>query len=241
MEMKENMEFYEQLRVVPQEAQKSFDNGRFKGTDINPMWRIKRMTELFGPCGIGWYYEVVHRTLERSADTNVICAFIGINLYVKVNGEWSKPIYGEGGNTMSVWNRKYSCIDTSDEAYKMALTDAFSNATKQLGLGADIWFANDKNHSTKYDLQTERKADNDAAPAQKKTAKPVAAKTVMNPAPAPEEAKEMTTEDKKKKLAECKSKTALRQTLTENHWVQDKELVAYATELSKDLPNEVAA
>lgn len=169
METKNNLEFYEQLREVPAEAKKSFDNGRFKGTDINPMWRIKRMTELFGPCGIGWYYEVVNRSLEHSSDSNVICAFIGINLYVKVNGEWSKPIYGEGGNTMSVWNRKYSCVDTSDEAYKMALTDAFSNATKQLGLGADIWFENDKKHSTKYDLQTERKADNVDIPFDKMT------------------------------------------------------------------------
>ena len=92
METKANMEYYEQLRVVPKEAQKSFSNGRFSGTDINPMWRIKRMTEIFGPCGIGWYYEVVNRTLEHSTDQNVICAFIGINLYINVNGEWSKPI-----------------------------------------------------------------------------------------------------------------------------------------------------
>lgn len=156
----ENLNFYEQLRSVPKEAQKNFDNGRFKGTDINPMWRIKKMTEVFGPCGIGWYYEVVNRSLERSADSNVISAFIGINLYIKVDGEWSKPIYGEGGNNFTTFNRKWSSIDTSDEAYKMALTDALSNATKQLGLGADIWFANDKSHSTKYDVQQENiKAD----------------------------------------------------------------------------------
>ena len=31
----------------------------------------------------------------------------------------------------------------------MALTDAVSNATKQLGLGADIWFANDVTKYTK--------------------------------------------------------------------------------------------
>lgn len=207
-EKNQNMEFYQQLREVPAEAQKSFDNGRFKGTDINPMWRIKRMTELFGPCGIGWYYEVVHRNLERSADENIICAFIGINLYIKVDGEWSKPIYGEGGNTMSTWNRKYACIDTSDEAYKMALTDAFSNATKQLGLGADIWFSNDKSHSTKYDLQMERKKDNEAEP----------------------------KVDPKKVLDACKTKKELRIALTKNHWTSKAELVKYATELSAKLP-----
>ena len=150
---KNNLVFYEQLRNVPREAQKQFNNGRFSGTDINPMWRIKRMTEVFGACGIGWYYEVVHRSLEHSSDST-ISAFIGINLYIKTDGEWSKPIYGEGGNNFASIN-KYDKVLTSDEAYKMALTDAFSNATKQLGLGADVWFANDKSHSTKYDQQQE--------------------------------------------------------------------------------------
>lgn len=245
MEIKDKMEYYEQLRNVPNEAQKSFDNGRFKGTDINPMWRIKRMTELFGPCGFGWYYEVVNRSLERSSDENVICAFIGINLYINVNGEWSKPIYGEGGNTMSVWNRKYSCIDTSDEAYKMALTDALSNATKQLGLGADIWFANDKKHSTKYDLQTERKADNDAAkdapakPAAPKEAEaqaPTEQKPTPKPAPAPQVAPTPTTPEQKQ-LYTAKTKAELRAMLTNNHWVADPKLVNYATLLAANLPD----
>lgn len=146
--------YYNQLRSVPEEAKKQFNNGRFSGTDINPMWRIKRMTEVFGCCGIGWFYEITARHLEKSSDGVTICAFVAVNLYVKIDGEWSKPIYGEGGNTFAVPN-KFEKIVTSDEAFKMALTDAVSNATKQLGVGADIWFEQDKQHGTKYDQQTE--------------------------------------------------------------------------------------
>lgn len=155
------MKIYESLRNVPQIAQKKFNNGKFSGTDINPMWRIKRMTEVFGACGFGWYYEVVNRD-TLTAEDGTICTFIGINLYVKQGDEWSKPIYGEGGNTFSM-KTKSGYLSVSDEAYKMALTDALSNATKQLGLGADVWFEKDKVHSTKYDLQQQRKeADEDA-------------------------------------------------------------------------------
>lgn len=162
-----NLSIYEQLREVPKHAQKQFNNGSFSGTDINPMWRIKRMTEIFGPIGFGWYYEVVHRTTERSTDDKALCMFIGINLFVKnpETGEWSKPIYGEGGNTMCEYSNKRQVVMTSDEAFKMALTDAFSNAAKQLGLGADVWFENDKTHSTKYDQKQERNATAPAAPA----------------------------------------------------------------------------
>lgn len=146
-----NMQLYESLRAVPKEAQKSFNNGRFSGTDINPMWRIKKMTEAFGPVGKGWYYEIASRELVTASD-GATCAFVAVNLYVKYDGEWSKPIYGEGGNTFAT-RTKSGYIQVSDEAYKMALTDAISNATKQLGLGADIWFEKDV---TKYTKQQEQ-------------------------------------------------------------------------------------
>ena len=137
----DNMRFYEAGRSVPQEAQRPFDNGRFSGTDINPMWRIKKLTELFGPAGLGWYYEVLSERAEAAGD--VVMAIVDLNLYIKdpESGEWSKPIYGTGGNVLL---RKGSA---SDEGYKMALTDALSVACKALGIGADIYFGAD---ATKY-------------------------------------------------------------------------------------------
>ena len=57
-----NLELYEKFRAVPQEAQKAIGGGRLKGmTDINPMWRLKVLTEQFGPCGIGWKYIVIKK------------------------------------------------------------------------------------------------------------------------------------------------------------------------------------
>lgn len=153
--MEENLIIYNQLRSVPKTAQKAFNNGKFSGTDINPMWRIKRMTEIFGCCGVGWYTEIVSREMITATDGTTMATFIAINLYVKIGDEWSKPIYGEGGNTfISKTSKGY--MTTSDEAYKMAYTDAFSNATKQLGLGADIWFEKDVTKYTgqKIDVQS---------------------------------------------------------------------------------------
>lgn len=144
----DNLTYYNAGRAVPEEAQKSFNNGKFSGTDINPMWRIKKLTELFGPAGLGWYYEVVSERAEEHGDVTI--AIVDLNLYVKCDGEWSKPIYGTGGNVLL---RKGS---TSDEGYKMALTDALSVACKALGIGADIYFAKDK---TKYTAQEKPASD----------------------------------------------------------------------------------
>ena len=135
-----NLDIYEKGRMVPPEAQKQFSNGKFSGTDINPMWRIKRRTELFGPAGGGWYTEIISERSEQHG--NVTMAIVDLNLYVKFLGEWSKPIFGTGGNILV--NAKGG---TSDEGYKMAYTDALGIACKALGIGADIWFSQDK---TKY-------------------------------------------------------------------------------------------
>lgn len=143
--MADNMRYYEQGRSVPKEAQKQFDNGRFSGTDINPMWRIKKLTEMFGPVGIGWYTEVTRQEVVEADEGNMM-VFVDVNLYIKEGDTWSKPIFGTGGNTLKAKGRG------DDEGYKKAYTDAVSIACKALGIGADVWFANDttSKYSDKY-------------------------------------------------------------------------------------------
>lgn len=147
----ENMSLYEAVRAVPGIAKKQFNNGSFSGTDINPMWRIKTLTEQFGPCGIGWYYEVVSERAETYGDT--VMAIVDLKLYIKVDGEWSKPIYGTGGNCLVKVTKQGA--RPSDEGYKMALTDALSVACKALGIGADVYFEKDKTKYTAANIQPE--------------------------------------------------------------------------------------
>lgn len=142
-----NMKIYELVKEVPQDAQREIQAGRLKGmTDINPMWRIEKLTEVFGVCGIGWYTEITNKWIEEGAGGEK-CAFVQINLFVKVDGEWSKPIEGIGGSSFIAAQK--SGLYTSDECYKMAYTDAISVACKALGFGANIYWK--KKNETKYD------------------------------------------------------------------------------------------
>lgn len=141
-----NLELYDKFRQVPETAKKNITGGRLSGmTDLNPMWRIKTLTEEFGVCGFGWYYEIVDQWLETTMAKDEITANVKINLYVKRDKEWSKPIVGIGGS-MLVANEKKG-LYVNDECYKMALTDAISVACKSLGIGADVYWAKD---NTKY-------------------------------------------------------------------------------------------
>ena len=83
----DNLEIYNSLRQVPQNAQKPIQAGRLKGmTDINPMWRIKALTEQFGPCGIGWKVEVIDKRIIDGSDGQKV-AIVDALLYIKTDGE----------------------------------------------------------------------------------------------------------------------------------------------------------
>lgn len=152
-----NLDVYNKFREVPDNAKRNIAAGRLKGkTDINPMWRIKCLTEQYGPCGIGWYYVPVQKWIEKHGEETA--AFVDIELFVKVDGEWSKPISGTGGSMLAA--KEKSGIYVSDECYKMATTDALSAACKQLGIGADVYWAGD---STKYDRQAEEPGKGDGS------------------------------------------------------------------------------
>ncbi len=166
----DNMEIYSRVRAVPENAQKRFDNGRFSGTDIKPMWRIKMLTEVFGPSGIGWYIDDVRHWNETFQD-GTVATFVELNLYVKLDGEWSRPIYGMGGNSSAMTNKDNKYI-VDDEGYKKAYTDAISVACKALGIGADIYYSEDAvDKSSKY-AQYYEYTSNAPAPAKTKVQTP---------------------------------------------------------------------
>lgn len=183
----DNMKIYNAVRSVPKEAQKAFNNGKFSGTDINPMWRIKVLTEQFGPAGLGWYTDqVIYEDKVVAGETLTICR---LNLYVNYEGTWSQPIHGIGGNRTSRKTRSGD-TDVSDEAEKMAYTDAISVACKALGIGADVYYEKDKTKYTAYAV--------DEAPAKKVTPAPA-------PAPAPAQAAKVCTPEMYDKYVELEA------------------------------------
>ena len=150
-----NLELWEIWSAVPQEAQKKITGGRLKGmTDINPMWRIKTLTEVYGPVGFGWKYEILRQWCETGANGEV-AAFCNINLQVKTKDGWSEPIPGTGGSSFVA--KETSGYYTDNEAYKKALTDAISVACKALGMGASIyWQAGESKYQTKPSEEPEK-------------------------------------------------------------------------------------
>lgn len=163
-----NLEIYNKVSNVPKNAKKTITAGRLKGmTDINPMWRIKMLTEVFGVCGFGWKYIITDKRIVEGAG-GTVCAFVDIDLFVKVGDQWSEAIQGTGGSQFVAVEQKGKY--TNDECFKMALTDALSVACKALGIGANVYWAAG---STKYPTGEEN-SDPAQKPKEEQKSKPKA-------------------------------------------------------------------
>lgn len=164
------MSIYAKLGTTPKEAQKTIGAGKLKGmTDINPMFRIKRMTEVFGPQGKGWKFDNVKLWTDEAGGE--IVAWCSLELRVKFPGsdEWSEPIFGIGGSKMC---GKGVGDGANDECFKMAFTDAQGIAMKGLGMCADIYYQKDRTRYSNYDESKAPEAKAEAPASEGEPAKP---------------------------------------------------------------------
>jgi len=133
----ENTELWNNVKQPPESALKKITGGRLSGmTDISPQWRFLVLTEQFGPCGVGWKYTVDKLWPESGSDGQIF-AFAQVSLFTKDSDVWSEPIPGIGGSMLVT--KESAGLHSSDEGYKMAVTDALSVACKALGIAADIY------------------------------------------------------------------------------------------------------
>lgn len=247
-----NMRIYSKVREVPTNAQKDFR--AFDGktlTEIDPMWRISKLTEIFGPCGLGWYT----RTVKEDAvpfSNGETCVFTEIELYVKdsESGAWSQPIRGAGGNRLVL--RTSGGMMADDEAYKKAYTDALGNACKMLGFGADIYWS--RGCESKYvsgtatiaDALSEKKAE--TAPVQKVNPVTVeTGKTLAEPTANPKTPIKPMGEVVEERLQRMREKKPNVQSNPRNENLPDitpekagwPSIVAWMAKMPKSKPNDV--
>lgn len=130
--MTENTALWDKLGKTDPSHTKQFKRaGGFSGTAIKPMWSYRRMTEEFGPCGVGWgIFAPSFQVVPAGEEILVYCT-------VAVwHGNREQTAFGVGGDKV-VGKNKFG-LTTDDEAFKKAFTDAVTNALKMIGVGADV-------------------------------------------------------------------------------------------------------
>lgn len=129
----DNLELWNKVCKTDPSHTSSFNNGRFKGTAIRPYWLIKRATEVFGPIGKKWGWEVQGDAVEGPEGASVW--FSKVAVWYELGDEarvfWTPPQWG--GTQLY---HKNGIVD--DEAAKKSVTDAVSKCLSYLGFGGDV-------------------------------------------------------------------------------------------------------
>lgn len=126
--MKKNMEIWNALNKTNPEFTTKFNKfGGKELTTIDAHYQIQMMTDLFGPVGKGWKYNV-----EYKYQDGLVFAEVCVQYYQ--DHKWY-----EYGPVCSVQNLSKKNGGLDDEAPKKAMTDAMTKAFSHLGMSADVF------------------------------------------------------------------------------------------------------
>lgn len=130
-----NLRHWAELEKTDPKYTKQFSRpGGFKGTAQNPTYAIKKMTNHFGPAGVGWGLGKPEFTLVHGQDGEVL-VYCVLELWY-IDGDIKAITYGVGGDFAVSKNK--NGLRADDEAFKKATTDAMTNAMKTIGVAADL-------------------------------------------------------------------------------------------------------
>ena len=130
--MSDNLRVWNKVQQTDPAHTKPFKkSGGFGGTAINATYQIKRATELWGPIGGLWGYEVVTSEYVKGADNDIIHVLM-------IKFRHPDGAFDVFGQTTFVGSNKNGSF-TDEEAPKKSLTDAITKGLAMLGFSADVF------------------------------------------------------------------------------------------------------
>lgn len=113
----------------------------YKGTSPKPHWLVRRATEVFGPCGLGWGFSVIDERVERFGDVDSI-HIARVEFWYK-QGDQICKVQHMGQTKMSYmtsgYGGKQSTFKVDEDAPKKSVTDALVKCMSMVGFAGDIF------------------------------------------------------------------------------------------------------
>lgn len=157
----ENLSIWKSVEQTDPSFTKSFSVGGYSGTSISGQYVYMRLTELFGPVGIGWGYEIIDERYDEGApfvykDVPMVDKTHTIHLRLwYVRDDKKGQIDGFGHTPYMYIKNDGSKVIVDSEAPKKSLTDAIKKCASLLGIGADIFMGlyDDKDYTQELRTQ----------------------------------------------------------------------------------------
>lgn len=154
---------------------KKDDNNNYSSLSLNSYWIFKKATELFGPIGIGWGFDIIEERedightvwIQETLKTNNPIAegvvknhTTCIALWYKLDGKEGR-ISGVYGHTNYIYKTAKGRWITDGEAPKKSLTDAMKKALSLLGFAGEVFMGEYDNPYYLEAMRTEHAVANE--------------------------------------------------------------------------------
>lgn len=156
--MTDNLKLWQSVEKTPKDQTKAITGKSYSGTSPKPHYLVRKATETFGPCGIGWGFQIVDERIEEGAGGERLSI-----ARVKVWYEWEgrRGEVEHIGGTQFSGTRKSGQPFTDEDAPKKSVTDALVKALSMIGFAGDIFMG--RYDDSKYVRELEAEARQEPA------------------------------------------------------------------------------
>ena len=136
---KQHMDLWNSLAESDMKYLKKVSFGSRKFTSIDPQYQIRKMTEKFGPVGVGWGYNVEY---DYPSTNDMVLIVAKVSIWTTLPENTFGPIAG----SRTFWHKDMK--RPAEDAGKMALTDALTKGLSHIGCDASVFLgAYDTKHA----------------------------------------------------------------------------------------------
>ena len=130
------MDLWERAFKTDPKRVKQITGKQYQGNSPSPYWIVQRLTEEFGPCGIGWGTKIISERMERLSEHDVLHV-AHIKLWYVI-GE-KKGEIEQVGQTKAAYMTSSGKMLIDEDAPKKSVTDALVKCASYMGFAGDIF------------------------------------------------------------------------------------------------------
>ncbi len=131
-----NKALWHRVCVTDPQAVKPITGKQYSGNSPKPYWIVERLTDEFGPCGIGWGFSILNERMERLSDTDVLHVAL-VRFWYMLEGKRGE--LEQIGQTKATYLSSKDRLIVDEDAPKKSVTDALVKCASYLGFAGDIF------------------------------------------------------------------------------------------------------
>jgi len=137
--MSENKALWQRAFVTDPRAVKPITGKQYSGNSPKPYWIVERLTDEFGPCGIGWGFTILNERFEQFGEgKNAEALHVAVVRFWYVMGD-KRGEFEQVGQTRAAYTTSKDRFMVDEDAPKKSVTDALVKCASYLGFAGDIF------------------------------------------------------------------------------------------------------